>query len=87
MTEKKTTDKQAEKTVAETTWEKIKDLDLVMFSIPNQPVSKYCKPITVEPNKLYLMVSVSSVVPALEELLKGTFEVEQVDKYLAVFPK
>lgn len=65
-------------------WNEIKNKKINMFSIPNQTVEKYCEPISIDPNKLYLTIKVSSVLPALEEALGSDYVVEQINKYLVV---
>lgn len=73
-----------QKTVAEKIWENIKDKTIDMFALPGQTPAKYCKPVTVEPHKLYLKFTVSAVLPALEEAFKSIYNVELVDKYIVM---
>lgn len=68
-------------------WSEIKDREINMFALPNQKVNSYCKPVFVEPTKLYLLTTASSVLPALEETLNKEFVVELVDKYTVVSRK
>lgn len=68
-------------------WSEIKDREIQMFALPNQRVSAYCKPMIVEPTKLYLLTTASSVLPSLEEALSKEFVVELVDKYTVVSRK
>jgi hypothetical protein len=75
---------EAVKTEAEKIWNEIKEKSIEMFALPNQKVQKYCKVITIEPTKLYLIPSAASVLPALELALGDRYSVEVVDKYLAV---
>ncbi len=72
------------KTEAEKIWSEIKDKSIEMFALPDQKVNKYCKPVTIEPTKAYLLASAPSVLPALELTLGNKYVVEVVDKYLAV---
>jgi hypothetical protein len=55
-----------------------------MFSLPNQTVSNYFKPISADPSKLYLTYTVSSALPALETTLGSAFKVELADKYVII---
>jgi len=71
-------------TVADKIWEDIKDVKLEMFALPNQFVNSYCKPVPIEPTKLYLTFSASAVLPALELAIQGKYDVELVNKYIIV---
>lgn len=77
----------AEETVAEKLWNEIKNKNIDMFALPNQVVEQYCKPVNIEPSKLYLLTSASSVLPSLEVALGPKFTVERLDKYLVVSKK
>lgn len=76
-----------EKTQAEKIWDNIKDKSIEMFALPGQTPAKYCKPIQVEPNKLYLTFTVSAVLPALEEAFKTMYNVELADRYIVMSVK
>ena len=65
-------------------WQEIKDLEIEMFALPDQKVNKYCVPINIEPSKLYLRISATSVLPSLETACGKKFTVELVDKYVTV---
>lgn len=65
-------------------WNEIKGKEIQMFALPSQLVSDYCKPVVVEPTKLYLLTTATSVLPSLEEALGKKFVVESVDKYTVV---
>ena len=67
-------------------WEHIKNVQLDLFSLPNQFVNKHCTPTTVEPSKLYLTLSTPAVLPALEEALKGHYSVYLLEKWTVVEP-
>jgi hypothetical protein len=71
-------------TVADKIWNEIADKNIDMFALPNQTVKQYCKPVTVEPSKLYLLLNASSVLPSLEVALGSKFVVKMVDKYATV---
>jgi len=77
-----------ETTVANKIWNSIKDMKLEMFALPNQYVNMYCKPVEIEPSKLYLVMlnNASSVLPALENVLSERYEVTRVDKFIVVSP-
>lgn len=78
---------QKKATEADKIWEEIKDVQLEMFSLPDQTVSKYCKPITVEPTKLYVTNSVQAVYPALENALGKKFTIELAQKFIVIARK
>ena len=81
-------------------WNRIKDLPIDMFSLPNQEVNQYCKPdlklIEAYPNDLYMKIKCAMVKPALEEALgrvrlgkdmfgrKLIFELSEVGQYTVV---
>ena len=76
-------------TVAETIWLDIKDRPIEMFGLPNQTPAHYCKPIGVEPSKLYLTLTTtaSAVISALETAFKHRYDVEAVDRYIVLSNK
>jgi hypothetical protein len=76
-------------TVAETIWADIKDRPIEMFGLPNQTPANYCKPIGVEPSKLYLTLTTTAtaVVSALETAFKNRYDVEAVDRYIVLSNK
>ena len=65
-------------------WQEIKDRPISMFGLPNQIVSQYCVPIPVEPSKLFLMITASSVLPSLEATAGNKYVVELAGKYVVV---
>lgn len=73
-------------TEAQTIWNTIKDKEINMFAIPGK-VSDYCNFMAVDPNKCYLTYKATAVLPAMEELLAGKYDVSSVDKYLLVSKK
>lgn len=89
MTDKKKVAEVVEKTVSEADkiWSEISNVPLEMFSLPDQTVSKYCKPVAIEPTKLYVTASVQAVVPALEAALGKRFTVEQAQKFIIIARK
>jgi len=82
--------KPAEKKVvteAEKIWNEILNVQLDMFSLPEQNVQKYCKPVAIEPTKLYVTSSVQSVVPALEAAIGKKFDIEVAQKFIIISRK
>jgi hypothetical protein len=65
-------------------WEEIKDKQIDIFALPNQVVSQYCKPIAIEPTKLYVIPSAPSVLPALETAVGKKYAVTLSEKFLIV---
>jgi hypothetical protein len=55
-----------------------------MFALPNQTIEMHCKPVSVEPTKLYLVVRSTATLPALEAAIAPTYQVEQADKFVIV---
>ena len=89
-----TSDKPVEKkaavpvqTEAQKIWSEISGVELEMFSLPGQTVEKYCKPVTVEPTKLYVTATVQAVFPALETALRKKFTVEMAQKFIVIARK
>jgi hypothetical protein len=95
----KAPEKAPEKTAAEKIWEEIRDLPIDMFALPNQTVSQYCKVVSIEPSKCFVVITASAALPALEAALpnipvpgvnpklpdmKPKFVVERVDKFVTV---
>jgi hypothetical protein len=76
-------------TVAQAIWADIKDRPIDMFGLPNQTPAHFCKPMMVEPTKLYLTLTgtASSVVSALETAFKHRYDVEAVDRYIVLSNK
>ena len=85
MTEKKL-EKQVVKTEADKIWDEIKDLKIEMFALPDQRVHQYCKPVTVDPAKLFLITSAGSVLPSLEAVIAPKYVVEKQERFLVVTP-
>ena len=84
---------QKKETKANEIWTKIRGLQLDIFGLPNQQVSMYFTPVTIEPSKLYLEFNVQAAFPALETLLdklykgkilKDQYTVERDNKYVVV---
>ena len=75
-----------EMTVAEKIWFDIKDKPINMFALKNQTPAKYCQPLFIEPNRLYLTFSIGSVLPALETAF-GEYNIEMSGQFIFVSPK
>ena len=69
---------------AENIWEEIKDKKIEIFSLPSQTVNLHCKPVKIEPSKLYLVANATSLLPILETALGEAFSVDRFDKYITV---
>jgi len=76
----------ATKTEAEKIWEAIKSLKMEIFSLPNQFVQAYYKPIFVDPVKLHLLAltKASAAFPALEVALSPKYKVTLADRFIVV---
>lgn len=75
-----------EKTQAQKIWDQISNLRLDMFSLNNQFVHSYYKPMFADPYKLYLVstTKASAALPALEEALATKYRVEQAERFIIV---
>jgi hypothetical protein len=76
--------KQIVKTAADKIWEEIKDLKIDMFALADQRVHMYCKPVPIDPSKLFLVYTAGSVLPALEAAVYPKYVVERADKFIIV---
>lgn len=75
------------KSEASKIWEDIKDVRVEMFSLPNQTVKDYCKPIDVDPSKLYLVIDIGSFINALESAVGSKYNIDRAEKYVIVSVK
>jgi hypothetical protein len=88
-TNKKT---EAEKTVEEVMagtesgkiWDEIKNKSIDMFALPDQKVHQYCQPKPVDPSKLYLVSTATSVLPSLETAIGKEYEIELANRFMIV---
>lgn len=71
-------------TVAGEIWSEIKEKDIEMFGLPNQTVQLHVKPVVVDPEKLYVTLNSSAVLPSLEVALGKKYTVELVDRFVVV---
>ena len=76
-----------QRTAADRIWDDIKEVEVAMFALPGQVVQDYCKQITIEPTRCYLLPTATSLLPVLEEKLKGKYVVELLNKYIVVYKK
>lgn len=74
-------------TEEERIWDEIKDLEIEMFALPDQKVNKYVKKITIDPSRLFLLASATSVLPALELVVQKKFNIEKIDRYIVISRK
>jgi hypothetical protein len=74
-------------TKAESIWNIIKDIDLGLFALPDQLVSKFFAPMLVEQDRLYLVCNTGSALPLLEEIMKDNLSFETEGKYIIVSEK
>ena len=70
-------------------WEKIKNHEIEMFGLPGQIISKFCTPVPVDENNLYIKISVSCVVASLDPVIaKYKLNMKQEDNgYLVISEK
>ncbi len=71
-------------TMAEKIWNELKDENITIFALPNQKVNMYCKPVSIEPNKLYLLPTIGIMLPTLEKIVKNKYFIEKIDKYIVI---
>ena len=85
--DKKNNEKDQEKAVkteSDKIWSEIKNKKIEMFALPNQVISNYCRPVSIEPTRLYVIPTAASVLPALEIALGDKFTIEPADKYFII---
>ena len=73
--------------VADEIWIEIKSTDIQAFGLPGQTIDKYCAPIPVEPTKLYLKYTMSTVVPFMIEKLGSKYDINLDGLYITVARK
>jgi hypothetical protein len=71
-------------TIAQQIWQRLQNIELELFSIPNQFVSKYFQPLFVEHDRLYLTTNVSAALATLELKLPKDLEMTSYGKYIIV---
>jgi hypothetical protein len=70
--------------IANAIWNAIKDKPIDVFALPNQTVSDYFKPVTIEPSQLYLETNAPAAFPALETTLGSSYVVGRDMKFVIV---
>lgn len=71
---------------SEKMWDEIKNLKLEMFTLADQFVHLYYKPMIIDPVKLHLtaLTKASSALPALEFAISPKYKSEQVDRFIVI---
>lgn len=72
--------------VSQEIWNAIKERELGLFGLPGQTVEKYCSPMDLDPTKCMLKYKVSSVIPALENVVND-FNFETSGNFLIISKK
>jgi hypothetical protein len=52
-------------------WEKMRQLPLDIFALPDQTVEMHCKRVPLDPNSVHLKLKSTAVLPALEQSLRA----------------
>lgn len=73
-------------TISEEIWEAIKERELGLFGLAGQTIQKYCTPMSIDSSRCLLKYKVSSVIPALENVVPD-FDFEVIGAYLAISKK
>lgn len=81
--------KVAEETLALKIWNKIKDIDLELFALPDQVVSKNADPVlSISDTELHLLLKSQAALPQLEEKLdKVVWDRKDPSKKLEAYQK
>jgi len=74
-------------TEADLIWAEIKNKPIMMFSLPGQKVSDYCRPAPIDPTRCFLLYKAGSAIPAIEEAVGSKYSCEGVEKYIIVSRK
>jgi len=70
---------------ADVIWDTIKNIEIHLFSLPQQFVHTHATPVTVDPSKLYVTLKASAALPAIEEYVAPFgFTISQVDKFVII---
>jgi len=69
---------------ADKIWAEIRFRPIEMFGLPNQIVEQHVTPFQADPNKLFLTLRSSAVLPSLEAVCGKEFVVEMADKFVIV---
>lgn len=70
-------------------WNKLKNVQINLFGLPNQKICDYCDPILTDPQKLSLKLkpakkTATAIVSALSEALKPHYTVDLVEQYYII---
>lgn len=71
-------------TEADKIWSEIQNLEIGMFALPNQRVSGHVTKINLPGDQLYVKLNSSAVLPNLEAVLRGRFEIEATEGYTII---
>jgi hypothetical protein len=74
-------------TQSDVIWNDIKNIQISLFALPSKNLSEFCKRVTIEPNKCFLVPSVSSLLPMLEEAIGNKYTCETMQKYIIISNK
>jgi hypothetical protein len=80
----KVKDEQSSLCESEKIWEEIRGAQVNMFCLPDQTIEKYCRFLKVEPNRCFVEPKIAAILPAMEDALRGQFNVELAGKYLII---
>ena len=74
-------------TQAQNIWNTIKDIDLELFSIPNQYIEQYLQPVfEFSKDELFVLLKTQIVVAVIDEKIKPfNLKTRQEDKFLVIF--
>jgi len=61
---------QREITFSDKLWEKIKDLDIEIFALPNQTLKDHVERAEVLPDQLHLIMKAPAMIAVLEEVMR-----------------
>jgi hypothetical protein len=70
--------------VADQIWAEIAKVDTQAYGLPGQTIDKFCTPIPVEPTKLYLKYTNSTIVAFMQEVLSTRYDVDLNGLYITV---
>lgn len=75
-------------------WNRIKELPIEVFALPDQTVEMYCRYVPVDPQKVFVLIKSSAVLPALENSLRmlrlkpnEIWDIEQAPPYTVISVK
>jgi hypothetical protein len=75
-------------------WLRIKELPIDLFALPEQTVEMYCRYVPIDPEKVFVLIKSSAVLPALEQALyrlklgpNEIWDIEQAAPYTVISTK